>query len=131
MMGGPVLGTAALIAAPLLMNCGGMPGLPGVPGSCPADISDPSAIMKANFGLQAEMEGKIKGALAAGANLKNLAAQVEGDVTAACGQLAKDLGASDDDIAPKEEGPGKKAEAACQAAVKVLGSVKAKAKISG
>lgn len=131
MMGGPVLGAAALIAAPLLMNCGGLPGLPGLPGSCPADINDPSAIMKANFGLDAKMEGQIKGALSAGANLQALAVAVEADVAGACGQLAKDLGASDEDITPKEEGPGKKAEAACTAAVKFMGDVKAKAKISG
>jgi hypothetical protein len=129
---GPVLGAAALMVAPLLMDCGGgMPGMPGLPGSCPADLNDPSAIMQANFGLQADMEAKVKAALAAGANLKNLAAEVEGDVSLACGNLAKDLGASDADIAPKEEGPGKKAEAACNIAVKVLGEVKAKAKISG
>ncbi|MEZ4226264.1 MAG: hypothetical protein R3B13_35280 [Polyangiaceae bacterium] len=42
-----------MAAAPLLINCGGgLPGLPGLPGSCPADISDPSAIMSANFGLK-------------------------------------------------------------------------------
>lgn len=129
-VGGPVLSTMCLAMTPLLMDCGGgMPGLPGgLPGSCPADISDPSAIMQANFGLEAEMEGKIKAALAAGANLKNLAVEVEGDVALACGNLAKDLGATDDEIAPKEEGPGKKAEAACQAAVAALGKVKASAK---
>jgi len=128
---GPVLGTAALVALPLLMNCGGLPNVPRMPGSCPADSSDPSAIMSANFGLQGEMEGKIKAALSAGANLQQLAVEVEGDVAGACAGLAKDLGASDEDIAPKEEGPGKKAEAACGAAVKFLGEVKAKAKLSG
>lgn len=126
---GPVLSTMVLAVTPLLMDCGGMPGVPGgLPGSCPADISDPSAIMQANFGLQAEMEGKVKAALAAGANLKNLAVEVEADVAGACGNLAKDLGASEDEIAPKEEGPGKKAEAACNAAVSALGKVKAAAK---
>ncbi len=126
---GPVLSTMALAMTPLLMDCGGgMPGVPGLPGSCPADINDPSAIMQANFGLQGEMEGKVKAALAAGANLKNLAVEVEADVATACGNLAKDLGASEDEIAPKEEGPGKKAEAACQAAVAALGKVKAAAK---
>lgn len=84
--------------------------------------------MKASFGLEAKVEGKVKAALAAGAALQGLAAELEADVAAACGNLAKDLGASDDDIEPKEEGPGKKAEAACQAAVKVLGEVKAKVK---
>jgi hypothetical protein len=126
---GPVISTMALALTPLLMDCGGgLPGVPGMPGSCPADLNDPSAIMQANFGLQGELEGKVKAALAAGANLKNLAAEVEADVSLACGNLAKDLGASDDEIAPKEEGPGKKAEAACTAAVSALGKVKAAAK---
>lgn len=121
-----------LAGAPLFINCGGLPGLPGLPGSCPVDVTgDPSAIMSANLGLKGEMEGKVKAALAAGASLKALATEVEADVAGACGQLAKDLGASDEDVAPKEEGPGKKAEAACQAAVKFLGEVKAKANISG
>ncbi len=129
---GPVFGTMLLAGAPLFINCGGLPGLPGLPGSCPVDVTgDPSAIMSANLGLKGEMEGKVKAALAAGASLKALATEVEADVAGACGQLAKDLGASDEDVAPKEEGPGKKAEAACQAAVKFLGEVKAKANISG
>ncbi len=130
---GPALGVMTLAVAPLLMDCGGgLPGLPGgLPGSCPADISNPEAIMSANFGLKGEIEGKVKAALAAGANLQALAAEVEADVSTACGNLAKDLGATDEDIAPKEEGPGKKAEAACTAAVKFLGDVKAKANISG
>jgi hypothetical protein len=87
--------------------------------------------MQANFGMKGELEGKVKAALSAGATLKNLAAEVEGDVSLACGNLAKDLGATDDQIKPAEEGPGKKAEAACGVAVKLLGQVKAKAKISG
>lgn len=128
----PVLGTAALMIAPLLMDCGGMPGLPGgLPGGCPADLNDPSAIMQANFGMKGELEGKVKAALSAGATLKALAVEVEGDVSLACGNLAKDLGATDDQIKPAEEGPGKKAEAACGIAVKLLGQVKAKAKIEG
>jgi hypothetical protein len=126
---GPVLSTMALAMTPLLMDCGGgIPGAPGLPGSCPANIADASAIMKANFGLQGELEGKVKAALAAGANLKNLAVEVEGDVSTACGNLAKDLGASEEEIAPKEEGPGKKAESACNAAVAALGKLKASAK---
>jgi len=127
---GPVLGALTLAAVPMLVDCGGMPkmpGVPGMPGGCPADITDPSAIMSANFGLGGEMEGKLKAALSASANLQELAGQVEGDVTTACGNLAKDLGATDADLKPKEEGPGKKAEAACGAAVKMLNQVKAKA----
>jgi hypothetical protein len=124
---GPVLGAVTLAFAPLLMDCGG--GLPGggsLPGAgCPANIADAQAVMSANFGLQGELEGKVKAALAAGANLQKLAADVEAEVATACGNLAKDLGATD--VEPKEEGPGKKAEAACQAAVKAIGELKAKA----
>jgi len=111
-----------LAFAPLLMDCGGgMPGVPGgMPGGCPANIADAQAVMSANFGLQGELEGKVKAALAAGANLQKLAVDVEAEVATACGNLAKDLGATD--VEAKEEGPGKKAEAACQAAVKAIGA---------
>jgi hypothetical protein len=136
---GGALIVAALLASPLLMDCGkkGMGGIPGedklpgggaMPGSCPANIADANALMEANFGLKGELEGKVKAALAAGADLQKIAGDVEAEVTMACGNLAKDLGASDADLKPKEEGPGKKAEAACQAAVRFVGEVKAKAK---
>ncbi|MBK8994684.1 MAG: hypothetical protein IPM35_02890 [Myxococcales bacterium] len=104
-------------------QCGGLSNFPG--GNCP---NSAEAAMSASFGLKGEAEGKVKAALAAGASLQALAVELEADVAGACGKLAKDLGASDADIEPKDSGPGKKAEAACQAAVKVLGQVKAKAK---
>jgi hypothetical protein len=125
---------AVMIVAsvPLLNNCGklpgGMPNVPGAPGGCPANIADASAIMSANFGLQGELEGKVKAALAASANLQNIAVDIEGEVVAACSGLAKDLGASDDDLKPAEDGPGKKADAACNVASKLIGEFKAKAK---
>jgi len=123
-IGGPIV---AVAMAPLFVHCGGgMPGMPGG-GGCEVDLANPQAIMSANFGLDASIEGKLKAGLAAGANLQKLALQIEGDVAGACGQLAKDLGASDADITPAEEGPGKKAEAACNAAVKLIGEFKAKA----
>ncbi|MBX3181500.1 MAG: hypothetical protein KIT72_13495 [Polyangiaceae bacterium] len=121
-----LFGLSALVLTPALINCGGLPGIPGVPlpGDCP---SDPSAIAEASWGLSAEIEGKVKGGLQAAANLTNLAAEVEGEVALACATLAIDLGADESDTQPAEDGPGKKAEAACQAAVKALGAVKAKA----
>ena len=116
-----LLGAALLILPlPLLTDCAAFPG----GGDCP---DDPEAAMKAEFGLKGKAEGQVKAALAAGAAFKKLALEIEADVAGACGQLAKDLGASDEDIEPTEEGPGKKAEAACQAAVKMIGEVKAKA----
>jgi hypothetical protein len=123
-----------VLSAPLMLtDCGKMPGgkgMPNIPGAgdaCPADIADASAIMSANFGLEGELEGKVKAALSAGANLQKIAVNLEGEVATACGNLAKDLGVPDDQIAPKEDGPGKKAEAACDAAAKAIGELKAKA----
>ena len=58
-----------VLSAPLLLtDCGKMPGkglggIPGAGGACPADIADASALMEANFGLEGELEGKVKGAL--------------------------------------------------------------------
>jgi hypothetical protein len=130
------VGAGLILAVPLIIDCGGMKGIPGAPkmpdvpgapGSCPANVGDADAVMAANFGLDGELEGKVKASLAAGADLQKIAADLEADVATACGNLAKDLGASDADLKPKEDGPGKKAEAACDAAVKVLGEVKAKA----
>src|ERR1041384_7464624 len=94
---GSALAWLVLLSAPmLLVDCGKIPGgknLPGgLPGGCPADIADASAIMSANFGLQGELEGKVKAALAAGANLQKISAEIEGEVATACGNLAKDLG---------------------------------------
>lgn len=136
---GGALVVAALLASPLLMDCGkkGMSGMPGadklpgggaLPGACPANIADANALMSANFGLQGELEGKVKAALAAGADLQQIAGDVEAEVVTACSNLAKDLGASDADLKPASDGPGKKAEAACNAAVKFVGEAKAKAK---
>jgi hypothetical protein len=136
---GGALIAAALLASPLLMDCGpkGMKGVPGadkipgggaLPGSCPANIADANALMAANFGLQGELEGKVKAALAAGADLQQIAGDVEAEVTTACSTLAKDLGATDADVQAKEQGPGKKAEAACGAAAKFINDFKAKAK---
>lgn len=121
-----LIGLSALVLTPALIDCGGLPGVPGLPGAsdCPTDAS---AIASANFGLDAKLEGKVKAGLQAAANLQDLAAEVEGEVALACANLAIDLGASEEDTKPAEEGPGKKAEAACQAAVKILGEVKAKA----
>ena len=140
---GLVVAIAALGGALALVDCGGklpgaapggnngspggLPGLSQIPGgSCPADIANASAIYSANFGLDAALEGKVKAALAAGANLQGIAADLETQVATACGNLAKDLGATD--IEPKDKGPGKRAEAACNAAAKALGEIKAKAK---
>jgi hypothetical protein len=130
-----VMAVLLVASIPLVANCGKMPGgipgapnVPGAPGGCPANIADASAIMSTNFGLEGELEGKVKAALAAGADVQAIAADVEGEVVTACSNLAKDLGAKDADLAPKEDGPGKKAEAACNVASKLIGEFKAKAK---
>jgi hypothetical protein len=127
----PVLGL--MLGSPLLMDCGKMPGGLGglpMPAKCP-DMKDPSAVLKASFGLEAGMEAKVKAGIAAAAELQNLAVVIEGDVVTACSGLAKDLGATDADLKPKEDGPGKKAEHACNIAVKFLGTAKAEASAAG
>jgi len=136
---GVVASALLLLGLSAVVDCGGkMPGgggspLANIPGAdkvtgaaCPADIGDASAIMSANFGFEGELEGKVKAALSAGANFQALAADVETEVATACGNLAKDLGATD--IEAKEKGPGKRADAACKAAVKAIGELKAKVK---
>src|SRR6478735_6454751 len=130
-----IMAVMIVASVPLLNNCGklpggapGVPNVPGVPGGCPANIADAAAVMSANFGLQGELEGKVKAALAASANLQAISAEIEGEVVTACSNLAKDLGAKDEDLKPKSDEPGKKAEAACDVAAKLVGEFKAKAK---
>src|SRR5215471_13771999 len=108
-----VLATAiVMLATPWLIECkqlggkgGGVPGLPGGGGgSCPQIEAD---IEKATWGLDADVEGKLKAGLAAAASMKDISAKIEGDVTTACTNLAKELGATDADLAPKGgDGPG-------------------------
>jgi hypothetical protein len=114
-------------ASPLLTNCGGGmgsvaggAGLPGAGSSCP-DLSSADAIEKADFvgafQIDAAAAGKLKAGLSATADLKEFAASVDGDLKKACTGLATDLGAT---------GTFDTGEAACKAAIKAMGDVKAK-----
>lgn len=116
----PVL--VAMLASPLLMNCGSLPGA-----GCKGDFKDPSSIAKLSFGLSADVEGKIKGALEAVANVQALAVSLEADVQTACTGLAKDLGAKDDELKAAGKDTGK----LCDLAIKYLGTAKAEAKAAG
>jgi len=118
----PVL--VAGFAAPFLFNCGGLPGVPGVPGmpgDCP-DLANVEAIAKIDFakefGFEAEGALKVKSALNASVELQALQAEIEGELKAACGKLASDLGATPE---------GDDAVSACTAAAKAIGDLKAKA----
>jgi len=124
MLSWPVLVTT--LGLPVLMDCGkmpgGMPGVPNVPGAgnCP-DMASVDAVAnfdwQKEFKLDASASGKLKGGLTAAINLKGLAAEIDGDLKTACGGLAKDLGATGDFPDGKS---------ACDAAVKVMGEVRAK-----
>jgi hypothetical protein len=69
------------------------------------------------FKLDVSAAGKLKGGITAAINLKNLAMEIDGDLKVACGNLAKDLGATGDFA---------DGTAACQAAIKAMGEAKAK-----
>lgn len=115
------------LTAPFIANCGGampggLPGGGGLPGAgnCP-DMAKIEAIESFDFGkefkLKADVAAKIKGGAAAAAEMKELAAKIDGDLKVACGGLAKDLGGT---------GDYKDGQDACNAAMKVMGEVKAK-----
>jgi hypothetical protein len=120
----PVLLTA--LGSPLLIDCGklpsvpGAPAIPGAPGNCP-DMANVDAVAnfdwQKEFKLDAQAAGKLKGGLTAAINLKQLSAEIDGDLKSACGGLAKDLGASGDFADGK---------AACDAAIKAMGDARAK-----
>lgn len=120
----PVL--VAALGSPLLIDCGGLPSVPGVPslpglpGNCP-DMANIDAVAKFDwakeFKLDVSAGAKLKGGVTAALNLKALAAEIDGDLKVACGNLAKDLGS-------KEQFAD--GTSACKAAIKVMGDVKAK-----
>ncbi len=127
----PVLVTA--LASPALIDCAGMPGLPsGIPGAdklgdvanlakgCP-DTASVEAIAKVDwaseFKLDASASGKLKGGLSAAVSLQGIAASIDADLKLACGNLAKDLGAT---------GEFKSGQESCKAAIKAMGDLKAK-----
>ncbi|MCU0658916.1 MAG: hypothetical protein MUF64_27775 [Polyangiaceae bacterium] len=110
---------AAMLAAPVLVNCGKLGNMvPG--GKCDVDVANIDAIAKADWAATLKVDAKIgaqiKGGLQAALNLKNLAAEIDGQLKVACNGLAKDLGAPE----------GKDAQEAGKGAMKVMGEVKAK-----
>lgn len=122
---GPVAAVALMV--PVLAQCGGglpggIPGADQIPGAakCP-DMSNPDAITDfdwaANYKVDAATSAKLKGGVAAAAELKLVADQIDADLKLGCGGLAKDLGATED---------FKTGEDACKAAIKIVGEVKAK-----
>lgn len=124
MVGGLI---ASLALVPMVASCGAMQGAmsaagsaTGMGGKCP-DLKDINAILSfdfaSNFKLQAETGAKLKAATAAAVEINALAAQIDADLKGACGGIAKDLGAG---------GEFKDGTAACEAAIKAIGDVKAK-----
>jgi hypothetical protein len=89
-------------------------------GKCP-DVTKVESIMSfdfaQNFHINAEAGGKLKAGVAAAVDMKGFAEQVDADLKTGCGGLAKDLGAT---------GDFKDGKSACEAAMKVMGDVKAK-----
>lgn len=113
----------AALAAPFVVNCGAMPQVPGVPnvaGNCP-DMTNVEAIesfdFEKEFKLNADVAANVKAGAAAAAAIKELQAKVDGDLKTACTNLAHDLG---------DNGSWSDAKDACDAAIKVMGEVKAK-----
>ena len=93
-----------------------------VPGAakCP-DLTKPEAILAFDFAtefkLDAAVGAKLKAATAAAVELKGFADQIDADLKAGCGPIAKDLGAA---------GDFKDGKTACEAAIKAIGDTKAK-----
>ncbi len=123
-----VLGAAiafGVLVPVMASGCGAVPGglpggIPGAPGKCP-DLSSPDAILKADFvgdfKVSAQAGAKLKASTAAAVELKGLADQVDADLKAGCGGIAKDLGDGTD---------FKDGKSACDAAIKAIGAAKAK-----
>jgi hypothetical protein len=94
--------------------------IPGAPGKCP-DLSKPEAILAfdfaGNFKLDAPTGAKLKAATAAAVDIKGFSDQIDADLRAGCGPIAKDLGTG---------GDFKDGKSACDAAIKGINDTKAK-----
>ena len=131
MIGKKLLGgtfAMALLVPVLASGCGAankamgsVPGgIPGAPAKCP-DLTKPEAILAFDFAgefkLDAPTGAKLKAATAAAIDLKGFSDQIDADLKAGCGPIAKDLG---------QPGDFKDGKSACDAAVKGIGDFKAK-----
>ena len=112
------------LVAPFMVNCGalpkGVPGVGGLTGKCPdmAKIDEIDSFdFAGEFKLKADVAAKVKAGAGAAAEMKELAAKIDGDLTTACGNLAKDLG---------DTGSYTNGQDACKAAIKAIGDAKAK-----
>lgn len=125
--------TKLMIASGLLLglglltaSCGAAGGALGAVGDvaggggCP-DVTKPESILAfdfaSSFKINGEAAAKLKAATAASVEIKGVADQIDADLKAGCGPIAKDLGAG---------GDFKDGKSACDAAIKAIGDAKAK-----
>lgn len=109
------------LASPLLANCGGgIPGAGNLPGGV-GDLADAAGgcdEMKSGDFASIQMKGdakanaKVKGFLEAAFALDKVSAEMEAELIAACREIAKPLGASDDEL-KGEAGGGEGAQKVC------------------
>jgi hypothetical protein len=111
------------LAAPALVNCDGLPGIPGA--DCPG-LKDGNF---ASLQIQgsADVQAKLKGFLEAVYSFDKLAAEMEVDLIASCQELGKAIGM--DEAALKAEPSG--GEGAKKVCAAVAGEVKAKLSAAG
>lgn len=92
----------------------------GAAAGCP-DVASIDAIAKIDFvkefSLDAKAAGQIKGGLEAAAEIQGFAAKIDGELAAACGGLATDLG---------KPGDYKKGPDACKAAISAMADIRGK-----
>ncbi|MBW2523129.1 MAG: hypothetical protein JRI23_03095 [Deltaproteobacteria bacterium] len=111
------------LAAPVLVNCNGIPGLPG------GDCNELKTGDFTNFKLEgnAEATAKFKGFLEAVYTLDKLALEMEAGLIASCAELGKELGVAEAELAAEPSG-GEGAKKVCAAvAAKISGTLKANA----
>jgi hypothetical protein len=109
--------------APSAPGGGGAPSMPSVPsagGACP-NLASVEGIARVDFAREFKLDvaasGKVKAGLEAAAELRDLSAQIDGDLKTACGTLASNLG---------ERGSYASGEDACRAAIRAMGAARAK-----
>jgi hypothetical protein len=100
----------------VLSNCGaygrGFGGL--ATAACP-ELGGNADALRAQYAANAQVNAKVRAFVQAAKDLGSVSAQIETEAADACQRMAMDLGATPQELAPRDE-PGGRASAACGAA---------------
>jgi hypothetical protein len=109
------LGPLVLPVLTILSNCGAYGrGLGGFDSAACPELGGSADALSAQYTANARANAKIRTFVQAAKDLGAVSVQIEAEAAEACGRMAMDLGATQQELAPRDE-PGGRASASCAA----------------